>query len=214
MPEPGRENGKYGRFLSQALLEAALSELALAQHAVFGLDQLGELGLTAAAVHKRATAGRLHRIHHTVYSLVPKALLKREGLYMAAVLACGPGAVLSYRSGAVLHQLRDWGHTRIEVTVPVRSHRAHSGVLVHRSTTLTEADAHLAGESLRRLTSLLESGKSELRLHIKNDERPDEDLMTASSVARPVAVMGFQNRSIIGSSNARLTAVTCSAMSA
>lgn len=140
MPEPGRETGKYGRFLSQALLEAALSELALAQHGVFGLDQLGELGLTAAAVHKRATAGRLHRIHQTVYSLVPKALLKREGLYMAAVLACGPGAVLSHRSGAVLHQLRDWGHTRIEVTVPNRSHRTHPGVLVHRSTTLTEAD--------------------------------------------------------------------------
>jgi len=98
------------------------------------------LGLTERAVQGRTAAGRLHRIHHTVYSLVPKELLKRDGLYMAAVLACGPGAVLSHRSAAALQELRDWGHTKIEVTVPQRSARRHDGIKVHRSTTLTERD--------------------------------------------------------------------------
>jgi len=135
MPEAGRETRKCDGFLDQAL-----AALALEQHAVFALYQLRELGLTDDAVHDRAAAGRYHRIHHTVYSLVPKALLKREGLYMAAVLACGPGAVLSYRSAARLHELRNWGHTKIEVTVPKRSARAHPGVAVHRSTTLTDQD--------------------------------------------------------------------------
>ncbi len=135
MTRPGRETRKYDGYLDQAL-----AELAREQHAVFGLDQLRELGLTDDAVHDRSAGGRYHRIHHAVYSLVPKELLKREGLYMAAVLACGPGAVLSHRSAAVLHELRDWGYTRIEVTVPKRSTRAHPGVAVHRSTTLTEAD--------------------------------------------------------------------------
>ena len=118
----------------------ALGALSVEQHGVFRLDQLWALGLTAAAAHKRSASGRLHRIHRTVYSLVPKKLLKREGLYMAAVLACGAGAVLSHRSAAVLHELRDWGYTRIEVTVPGRSGRRHDGIKVHRSTTLTEAD--------------------------------------------------------------------------
>jgi len=59
---------------------------------------------------------------------------------MAAVLACGPGAVLSHRSAARLQELRNWGYTRIEVTVPRRSRRAHEGVRVHCSTTLSEAD--------------------------------------------------------------------------
>jgi predicted transcriptional regulator of viral defense system len=136
MSKPGRETGKYDGFLDQAL-----AELALGQHGVFGLDQLRELGLTDDAVHKRVATGRLHRIHHGVYSLVPRELLKREGLYMAAVLACGPGAVLSHRSAARLHELRNYGYHRIEVTVPRRSARAHSGVAVHRSTTLTQADA-------------------------------------------------------------------------
>jgi hypothetical protein len=139
MPEPGRETGKYGRLLGQAP-DAPLADLARRQHGVFSLDQLLDLGLTADAVHKRVATGRLHRIHKTVYSLVPRELLKREGLYMAAVLACGPGAVLSHRSAAVLHELRDWGHTRIEVTIPRRAGLRHPGVAVHRSTALTEAD--------------------------------------------------------------------------
>ena len=134
-PGPARETGKYGRFLEQAL-----AELARKQHGVVALDQLRDLGLTAQAVHKRTGAGRVHRIHHTVYSLVPKELLKREGLYMAAVLACGSGAVLSHRSAARLHGLRSDGYYRIEVTVPKRSQRTHPGVAVHTSTTLTEAD--------------------------------------------------------------------------
>jgi len=137
MPEAGRKNEPGGRFFDQPSLDAAIAELANAQHAVFGLDQLSELGLGPRGAQKRAVAGRFHRIHQTVYSLVPKELLTREGLYMAAVLACGPGAVLSYRSAAALHGLRPWGHTSIEVTVPRRSTRTHSGVVVHRSTTLT-----------------------------------------------------------------------------
>jgi hypothetical protein len=134
-PRPGRETSSQRTFLSHAL-----SEVSLAQHAVFSLDQLEALGLTASAVRNWVAAGRLHRIHHTVYSLVPKELLKREGLYMAAVLACGPGAVLSHRSAAALLELRDWGHTKIEVTVPNRSARRHHGIKVHRSTTLTDED--------------------------------------------------------------------------
>jgi hypothetical protein len=114
--------------------------LAARQHAVLGLEQFVDLGLTPSGVHKRAKAFRLHRIHQTVYSLVPRELLKREGLYMAAVLACGPDAVLSHRSAAVLHRVRDWGHTKIEVTIPGRAPRAHSGVAVHRSTTLADTD--------------------------------------------------------------------------
>jgi hypothetical protein len=135
VPRAGRETQRGLAFLDQAL-----AALANKQHGVFSVDQWRELGLTAAALRDRTAAGRYHRVHHTVYSLVPKKLLKREGLYMAAVLACGPGAVLSHRSAAVLHGLRDWGHTKIEVTVPRRSARAHPGVAVHRSTTLTDKD--------------------------------------------------------------------------
>ena len=59
---------------------------------------------------------------------------------MAAVLACGPGAVLSHRSAAALLELRDWGGTKIDVTVPRRSRRKRAGIKVHCSTSLTDQD--------------------------------------------------------------------------
>ena len=130
MPGPARETGKYGGFL----------ELATSQHGVFALDQLRDLGLTADAVHKRAAAGQLHRQHQGVYSLVPRELLKREGLWMAAVLACGSDAVLSHRSAAALQELMPSGGAKIDVTVPGRSRRRHEGIKVHCSTALAPQD--------------------------------------------------------------------------
>ena len=41
---------------------------------------------------------------------------------------------------ARLHELRDWGYAKIEVTVPARSRRRHEGIKVHCSTTLSEAE--------------------------------------------------------------------------
>jgi len=96
--------------------------------------------MTASGVRKRAASGRLFRIHNGVYSLVPPHLLSREGHWMAAVLACGPGAVLSHRSAAALHELRAYAGVKIDVTVPSRSTRHHPGIKLHRSTSLTPAD--------------------------------------------------------------------------
>ncbi len=107
---------------------------------MFDLEQLAELGLSTRSANYRAAAGRLHRIHHRVYSLIPFSLLTREGRWLAAVLACGGGAVLSHESAAALEGLRWYGGAKIEVTVPGRSKRRRDGIRVHRSTTLTQAD--------------------------------------------------------------------------
>jgi predicted transcriptional regulator of viral defense system len=124
-------------------LEAEVVDLGLAQHAVFDLDQLREIGLSARAVQHRVAAARLHRIYMRVYSLEPRELLTRDGRFMAAVLACGPGAALSHRSGGLLLDLAPDERTRIDVTIPRRSGRAHRNLKIHRSTTLTEADVDI-----------------------------------------------------------------------
>jgi hypothetical protein len=59
---------------------------------------------------------------------------------MAAVLACGPGAALSHRSATALHELRSYGASKIDVTVPKRSARSHPGISLHRSPGLTTND--------------------------------------------------------------------------
>jgi predicted transcriptional regulator of viral defense system len=136
----GRKNDGYRRSSVQRCPDDALAALAVEQHAVFHLDQLCDLGPSARAVQHRAAAGRLYRIYQGVYALVPLELVSRDGRFLAAVLACGPGAVLSHRSAAVLHELRRSDRTRIDVTIPQRSPRKHAGIDVHRPTTLAPCD--------------------------------------------------------------------------
>jgi len=86
-------------------LDVAVSRVATRQHGVVSLAQLEALGLGASGVRDRVVAGRLHRVHRGVYS-VGHSSLKIEGRWIAAVLACGEGAVLSHRSAAALLDLR------------------------------------------------------------------------------------------------------------
>lgn len=141
MSDDGRFSGNYGHLNGHH----ALGALATRQHDVFSLAQLTDLGLTRSTVAKRAAAGRLHRVHRGVYSLAPPELLTRSGRFLAAVLACGPGAVLSHRSAAALHELRRTERAGIDVTIPGRAGRRHDGIDVHRSQTLTSADTTTVG---------------------------------------------------------------------
>jgi very-short-patch-repair endonuclease len=120
-----------------------IADVAAAQHGVITLAQLAELGLGPRGTQHRAAAGRLHRVYRAVYALMPPDLLSREGRFIAAVLACGPGAVLSHRSAAALHDLRRTDRARLEVTVPGHGVARRRGLDVHRSCTLTAADTTL-----------------------------------------------------------------------
>jgi very-short-patch-repair endonuclease len=59
---------------------------------------------------------------------------------MAAVLACGPDAVLSHRSAADLLGIRESRRVRIDVTAPGRRGRAPRGIDAHRDGSLVGAD--------------------------------------------------------------------------
>lgn len=118
---------------------AQVARLAEGQHGVVAMDQLRAIGLSERAVHDWTLTGRLHRVHQGVYA-VGHARLTREGGYMAAVLACGPDAVLSHRSAADLWGLRRNGRNRIDVTAPCRRGRSPDGIDAHRDGTLRPQD--------------------------------------------------------------------------
>ena len=90
--------------------------------------QLLALGWTRRAIERRLASGELHEIHRGVYAVGHRRLTRR-GRWMAAVLAAGPGAVLSHRAAAAL-----WGLRRskaLEVTTVRRCRR--EGILTHRA---------------------------------------------------------------------------------
>jgi hypothetical protein len=100
---------------------------------------LAAIGLGARGVRHRAASGSLRRIHHGVYA-VGGATLTDRGRWMAAVLACGPGAVLSHRSAADLLGLRASDRALVDVTTTTGGGRGLAKIDGHRSLTLTSAD--------------------------------------------------------------------------
>jgi hypothetical protein len=118
--------------------ERALAELVDRQWGVASLAQLRSAGLSADAVERRVRLGRLHRVHRGVYAVGHRAL-RVEGRRLAAVLACGPGAVLSHRSAAAHWGLLGTAQERVEVTAP-RSRQGVPGIRLHTSRSLDAQD--------------------------------------------------------------------------
>ena len=68
-----------------------MAELAAVQHGVVTYRQLADLGLGRSAIQYRRELGRLHSVHRGVYAVGHRRTTV-TGSWMAAVLACGPGA--------------------------------------------------------------------------------------------------------------------------
>jgi hypothetical protein len=112
---------------------AALRALAERQHGVVAHWQLLELGLGKGLAFRRREGGLLIQLHQGVYVLGRRGLT-REGRWMAAVLACGPGAALSHFSAG-----HHWGmcgsRSRIEVLRQSGGFhpKGHGGVRLHQT---------------------------------------------------------------------------------
>jgi hypothetical protein len=113
--------------------DARIADLADRQHGVVARRQLLSLGVGGEAIKQRLRAGRLHRLHRGVYS-VGHRVISREARWMAAVLFCGPDAVLSHRSAAALWGIRGASGGMVDVTTPTKTRsrgnlRRHFAVL-------------------------------------------------------------------------------------
>jgi len=121
-------------------IEKLIDDLAARQHGLVTRDQLIALGVEPDAVKYRVRTRRLWPGHRGVYRVGPPvAPLVRE---MAAVLACGPHAVLSHESAAALWRLlRQAGApTLVHVTVRTGALRRRPGVRVHRGRPIQDGD--------------------------------------------------------------------------
>ena len=114
-----------------------IAEVAARQYGVISTAQLREAGLDKSAVKRRALAGRLHPIHRGVYA-VGHLHLSAEGRWMAAVLACGTGAVLSHRAAAAAWRLLpDQPSAPVDVSVPSDTgKKIRRGIRLHRRPSL------------------------------------------------------------------------------
>lgn len=119
--------------------DVLVARIAARQHGVVSVAQLAEAGIGRSGIARRVEAGRLHRIHRGVYAVGHPGLCD-QGRWMAAVLACGEGSVLSHRSAAALWALLPARGGPVDVTIPSSNGRARrAGIRLHRSPSLTDA---------------------------------------------------------------------------
>jgi hypothetical protein len=136
------------------------------------------LGYSHSAVTRATRRGRLHRLYRGVFA-VGHTDLSAQAECLAAVFACGPGALLSHHSAAWLWGIARWSHRPISVTAPSRR-KPRPPIRLRHSRALTPEDRALyedipvtavprtlldlaAAVRLERLQRLLERAE-ELRL--------------------------------------------------
>ena len=108
------------------------------QHGVISRAQLLALGLSRHGIAHRVETGRLHPVFPGVYA-VGRPEVSQRGCWMAAVLFCGEGAVLSHESAAALYCIRGRAQrAEIEVSVPAGRNPRTEGIRIHRRTTRLE----------------------------------------------------------------------------
>lgn len=120
--------------------DAAIWALVREQHGAIARHQLLDLGLSARQIERRIASGRLHRVWRGVYA-VGRPQLSRHGRWMAATLACGPGAALSHASAAALWGFGEERDQAIDVSVPDDRRSRMRGIRTHRRARAVMADA-------------------------------------------------------------------------
>jgi len=118
----------------------------------------------------RVGNARLHLVHRGVYAVGHRALTLR-GRFVAAVLACGPGAALSYRSASADWAIMPWEERLIDVTVARRGARSRPGLRIHRTRALDPRD-------VRRHNGILVTSPARTLLDLA-DVLPDKGLRRA-----------------------------------
>jgi hypothetical protein len=118
-------------------IDREIAKVAARRHGNITRAQLIALGLNDDGIRWRVQRGRLFRVLHGVYSVGRRPVTPHERA-AAAVLACGPRAVLSHSSAMAL-----WGFSKnwqwpAEVTVAID--RRPRGVRTHLSTCLRTRD--------------------------------------------------------------------------
>ena len=117
------------------VIDQVIEALAAIQHGVFAVWQLERRGVDRRTLIDRTRDGRLRRLYRGVYATGP--YLSLRGRLMAAALAYGPKAALSFGAAGFLHDVFAWSGGPMDVTLPNRT-RNRRGVRSHEARLLPQ----------------------------------------------------------------------------
>jgi very-short-patch-repair endonuclease len=118
---------------------ATIAEL---QRGFITREQLRGVAISDTAIARLVARGRLVRVHQGVYAVRP-AMEVPLGRETAALLACGPNALLSHGSAAALWKLCEPLAGVVDVTISRRRNRQTPGIVIHRTAKLLQRDVRV-----------------------------------------------------------------------
>jgi hypothetical protein len=124
----------------QLSLDERIGAFAAAHYGVVAHAHLLALGASPDQIKRRRSSGRLIGLYRGVYA-VGHAVLRTEGRWLAAGLACGEHAMLSHTAAAALWEIRPRPDGRIHVTTVRGGRKAPRGIVLH-TTTRPEGTIH------------------------------------------------------------------------
>ncbi len=124
--------GRFDRCIGGKVDPRRLGDLAGRQHGVISRVQLRRIAFTAGRIDLLIDQGALRPLYRGVYAVGHTALTRR-GHWMAAVLACGPSALLSHRSAAALWGIAPYAGKYIDVTTTRGGRTRRPPIAIHRS---------------------------------------------------------------------------------
>jgi hypothetical protein len=113
--------------------------MARRQHGVVTRRDLLKLGFSSTAIEHRLATGRLRPVARGVYT-VGWPLTDRKQGWMAAVLICGEGAVLSHASAAALWGIGPEGEGPVDVSIRRHCDISRPGISARARPRLSERD--------------------------------------------------------------------------
>jgi very-short-patch-repair endonuclease len=173
-------------------IDAVIAPIAARQRGLVTRAQMLEGGVSAAAIDARLKAGTLRAVYRGVYLVGP--VVPADMAELAAVLACGPTAVLSHRSAAVRWGLLPGPTRDVPVDVAVRRGRGCrvTGIRSHRLPALrpdevTEHDGMPVTTPSRTILDVAhELGRRDLERVVAGAERLE--LLDRAELRRLIAV--------------------------
>ncbi|MDX6658756.1 MAG: hypothetical protein QOH62_3549, partial [Solirubrobacteraceae bacterium] len=140
LPLAGANLAYVGPLLFAMRIRKGPEGLVTDQWGVMTRAQLRAHGFSDTAIARQLDAGALHRLYRGVFAVAPAAVLRPEGRWLGAVLACGEGAALSHRSAAVCWALLEERWAFVDVTTSARGRKGSEGVRLHRTRRLDASD--------------------------------------------------------------------------
>ena len=120
-----------------ARTELEILDLASRQNGVLSASQLGDRGIAASTLNRRAAVGSLRRLANGLY-LVPS--LENPHSRLSAALLLTPVAVASHRTAARLHHMPVPAPNTVELTSPKGRSSPSSLAIVHETRYLPDVD--------------------------------------------------------------------------